>query len=144
TVRLPVACALRMRVNMSAMGSVMLISFLPQHRYPGIAARCDDSEKFGLPTGLAQARNVAAHGCFAQLVTAETEFAVHASRRTGQRATLPLPCGARVARKLLQLDDRSGLFFVRGGRAGDDLLQLHALGTIPLDELGALDLAVDH
>ncbi len=36
----------------------------------------------GLPAGLAQARDVATHGGFAQLVAAEAELAVHATRTT--------------------------------------------------------------
>src|SRR3546814_2628709 len=45
-----------------------------------------DGEAVGLPGGLAQARHVAAHGGFAQLVAAQTELAVHGARAAGQGA----------------------------------------------------------
>src|SRR4029079_19520029 len=115
-----------------------------QHRYPGIASGDSETSVFELPAGLAQARHVAAHRRLAQLVTGETELAVHAARAAGQLAAIALARRARVARKLLQLRRGGELVLVRGRRARDDLLELNALAAVTLDELRALDLAVDH
>src|SRR5690606_29653542 len=97
-----------------------------------------------LPGSLAKAGDVATHGGFAQLVAAKAELAVHATRAAGQRATVALAAGRRIARQLLQLHRSDHLLLVRGGGAGDDRLQGFALGTVLLDQLGALDFAVDH
>src|SRR5690349_17996426 len=77
-------CALRMRVSMSAMGSLMLM------RAP-------------LPTRLDHAGNLAVKRDDAQLATRQTELAVDAARPTRQRATVPQPDRRGVARQLLQL-----------------------------------------
>src|SRR6185503_15230374 len=97
-----------------------------------------------LPTGLAQAGHVATHGGFAQLVAAEVELGVHGARTAGQRATGALAGRAGVARQLLQLALRFHLLLVGGGGAQHDRLQFGALGGVLLDELGPLDVAVDH
>src|SRR5580692_1978178 len=77
-------CALRMRVSISAIGSVMLIGSL-------------------LPACLGQAGNFAAHRNVAQLVAAQAEFAVRAARTPGQLASVAQPRRAGIARQLLQL-----------------------------------------
>src|SRR5450631_634182 len=83
TVGLPAAWALRIWVNRSAMGSVMLI------------VRAS-------PARLRKAGNLALVGCFAQLRTGQAEFAVHAARTPGYRAAVALPGGPCVAGLLLQ------------------------------------------
>src|SRR5690606_19833343 len=55
-----------------------------------------------------------------------------------------LPRRRRVARQLLQPGRRLDLLLVARRRAGDDLLELGALGGVLLHQLGALGLAVDH
>src|SRR5207247_3424925 len=119
-------CALRMRVSMSAIGSVMLIgsSLLP--------ARLDD------------AGNLAAHRIFAKLVAAQTELAENAARTTGQRAAVAKPRRVGVARQLLQLEARGEAILVGNLRVLDDgnerFAPLRELG----DELHALVLPVDY
>src|SRR5271165_7448492 len=87
TVGLPADCALRMRVKRSAIGSVILI------------VRAS-------PARLGQAGNLTLVGRFAQLGARQPEFAVHAARTPGNRATVALPRRRRIARLLLQLDLR--------------------------------------
>src|SRR5215472_16192941 len=89
TVAFSASCALRMRVSMSAIGSVMLI--------------CDS-----LPARLDDARDLAAHRDLAQLVAAEPELSEHAPWTPGQRAAIAQPGRARVARQRLQLAARRG------------------------------------
>src|SRR5260221_1349007 len=141
TVALAMAWALRMRVNMSAMGSVMLIDSFPQHRYPEWISV---NSCVCLPTGLAQTRHVAAHRRFAQLVAAERELAIHAARAAGQFASIALTGRTRVARQFLQLGLRRRFFLVRGFRAEHDRLQLRALRRVLLHRLRALLFAHDH
>src|SRR5487761_2580343 len=134
TAGLPVAWALRMRVNISAMGSVMLmIQFL--------ACASISAE---LPAGLAQARHVAAHGRFAQLVATEAEFSVDTVRAAGNGAARGLAAGAGVARQLLQFRLGLHLLVIRGFGVQHDRLELGTLAGVPLGDLGPLDLAVDH
>src|ERR1700754_2887390 len=97
-----------------------------------------------LPASLAQARHVATHGGFAELVTAQAELAVDATCATRQRAAVTLAGGAGITGQLLQLGLCFHLFFVRSGGAEDERLQLRTLGGVLLDELGPLDVAVDH
>src|SRR5580698_6443791 len=104
TVGLPAACALRMRVRRSAIGSVMLI------------VRAS-------PARLRQAGNFTAIGRFAQLGAGQAEFAVHAARTSRDRAPIALPGGARIARLLLQLGLRVGALFRTGLRIADQLLE---------------------
>src|SRR6201999_169994 len=92
TVGLPADCALRMRVNKSAIGSVMLI------------VRAS-------PARLGQARYLAAAGGFAQLCAGQAELAVHAARATGDGAAEALPALRCVARLLLQFRLCSCAFF---------------------------------
>src|SRR5262245_21917972 len=103
------SCALRMRVSMSAMGSLMLIQCLL------------------LPAGLGHAGNLPAHGDVAQLAAGQPELAVHPARAAGQRAAVAKPHRAAVARQLLQLVARSGALFVGRLAVVDDGVQLRAL-----------------
>src|SRR6185312_1556688 len=114
---------------------------LPPHRVGRIRPPCPS---LGLTNCLAQAGHVATHGGFAQLVAAEVELGVHGARTAGQRATGALAGRAGVARQLLQLALRFHLLLVGGGGAQHDRLQFGALGGVLLDELGPLDVAVDH
>src|SRR5512132_2470065 len=97
-------CALRMRVSMSAMGSVMLMRS-PRKQLP---ARLDD------------AGDLAAHRVFAQFVAAEPELAEKAARTAGDRAPVAQPRRIRVARQLLQLQARGEALLVRDTRVFDD------------------------
>ena len=80
-----------------------------------------------LPAGFHQTRYVAAHGGFAQLVTAQAELAVEAVRTTGQAATVTQAAGAGVTRLLLQGDLGIPTLFRRGVRISDDRFQLGTL-----------------
>src|SRR5689334_7987969 len=100
-----VICALRMRVNISAMGSVMLMghSLLP--------ARLDD------------ARDLPAHTVFPQLVAAEAEFAEDTAWTTGDRATIAQPRRIRIAGQRLQLESRGEAVLFRNALVVDDRFQ---------------------
>src|ERR1700694_2794063 len=124
TLTFSVACALRMRVSMSAMGSLMLIFVL-------------------LPARLDHSGNFAAHRDLTDLVAPETELAEGAARPAGDRAAVAQPHGGSVARQRLQLGSRLVLGLVGGFRIlqhGEELLA-------PLREFlhggAALRLAVD-
>src|SRR5690606_33169538 len=93
TVTLSTCCALRMRVSISAMGSLMLILVL-------------------LPAGLGHAGHFALHGHFTQFVAGQAELAEHAARAAGDHATIALARGVRVARQLLQLQASLVTLFV--------------------------------
>src|SRR5258708_36242231 len=69
TLRFSVACALRMRVSMSEMGSLMLMSSL-------------------LPARLDHSGDLAAHGDLADLVAREPELAERAAGAPGDRAAV--------------------------------------------------------
>src|ERR1700730_19051015 len=79
TVGVPADCALRMRVRISAMGSVMLI------------VRAS-------PAGLRQARNFPTIGRFAQLRARQPKLAVYAARTPRDGAAIALPAGGRISR----------------------------------------------
>src|SRR3954465_5389387 len=87
TLPFSVACALRMRVSMSAMGSLMLISCL-------------------LPARLDHSGDLAAHRDLADLLARAAELAERAARPAGHRAPVAKPHGRSVARKRLQLRAR--------------------------------------
>src|SRR6185436_19462179 len=87
TLTFSVACALRMRVSMSAMGSLMLMFSL-------------------LPARLDHAGDLAAHSDLADLVAREPELAECAAGAAGDGATVAQPYGRRVARQRLQLGAR--------------------------------------
>src|SRR5512134_3817886 len=92
-------CALRMRVSMSAIGSVMLMLHLT----------CLGR----LPAGLHDARHLAAHREFPQLVAGKAELAEVPARAARDRAAVAQPCRVRVARQLLQLEPRGVPVLVR-------------------------------
>src|SRR5512138_2176192 len=85
TVSFSTRWALRIRVNMSATGSLMLIFF-------GLR----------LPARLREAGDLAAHREFAQLVATQTELAEHPARAAGDGAPVALARRAGVARQLLE------------------------------------------
>src|SRR6185503_16525789 len=80
---------LRMRVNMSAMGSLILILL-----YLAKGTRCEVE----LPARLDQARNIAPHRGFAQLVAAQSEFPVVAMWPACQLAPVALAARTSVSR----------------------------------------------
>src|SRR4029450_1219094 len=94
-------CALRMRVSMSAIGSVMLML------YP-----------LGplLPACLDDARHFAAHGEGPQLVAAEAELAEIAARAAGNRTSVAQTRRIGIARQLLHLEP--GRHAILVGRLG--------------------------
>src|SRR5664279_2269328 len=87
-------CALRMRVNMSATGSVMLISL-------------------SLPACLGHAWHFAAHGNLARLVAAQTGLAEHTAGTPGQCAAIALTGRTGVAGQLLEFQTRIHALFIR-------------------------------
>src|SRR5436190_23786083 len=101
TLTFSVACALRMRVSMSAMGSLMLISCL-------------------LPARLDHSGNLAAHGDLADLVARQAELAERAARPAGDGAAVAKAHGRGVARQALELGARLFLRLVGGLRVLDD------------------------
>src|SRR5689334_11610979 len=124
TLTFSVACALRMRVSMSAMGSLMLIVWL-------------------LPARLDHAGDLAAHRDLADLVAREAELAERATRPAGDRAAVAQPHGGGVARHGLQLGAGLVAGVVGCLRVTDDRLQLLAALGILLHERFAFRLAVD-
>src|SRR5450631_1693106 len=124
TLTFSVACALRKHINMSAMGSLMLIYAL-------------------LPARLDHSRDLATHGDLADLVAPQTELAERATRASGHGAAVAKPDRGGVARQRLQLGAR--LFPGVVGRLGilDDREKLLPLLREFLDGRAALRLAVD-
>src|SRR3569833_4728489 len=89
-------CALRMRVSMSAMGSVIL----KIHAYllnPVIVRA--DVWRLRLPARLDQTRHITAHRRLAQLVASETELAIRTVGAAAHAAAAALAGRARVARQ---------------------------------------------
>src|SRR5688572_22334590 len=124
TLTFSVACALRMRVNMSAMGSLMLISCL-------------------LPARLDHSGNLAAHRDLADLVAREAELAERAARAARDRAAVAQAHGGSVAGHRLDLGAGLVLRLVGGLRVLDDGEELFALGREFLHGGAALRVAVD-
>src|SRR6185503_17901310 len=124
TLTFSVACALRMRVSMSAMGSLMLMSWL-------------------LPARLDHSGDLAAHRDLADLVAREAELAERAPRAPGHAAAVAQPHGRGVARQRLQLGARLVLGVVGGLRVPQHREQRLALLRVLLDGGDALRLAVD-
>src|SRR5467141_3267868 len=92
---LPAVWPLRMRVNRSAMGSVMLM------RRPS-------------PARLGETGNLTTTGDLADLHPREAELAVHAARASGNGAAVALPRRTGIARLRLQLHlRRQALFGLR-------------------------------
>src|SRR3546814_2678295 len=89
TVILSTCCALRMRVSISAMGSLMLMFFL-------------------LPAGLGDAGDFPLHRHFTQFVAGPPKLAEDAARTTRDGAAIALARGVGIARKLLQLQPKIG------------------------------------
>src|SRR5512132_28258 len=101
TLTFSVACALRMRVSMSAMGSLMLISCL-------------------LPARLDHPGDLATHGDLADLVARQAELAERPARAAGHGAAVAQAHRRRVARQRLQLGARLFLGIVGRLRVLDD------------------------
>src|SRR5688572_30503512 len=87
----PTSWALRMRISMSAMGSLMLM----RSPYLPLSPACLDD-----------ARHLALERELAQLVARKAELPIHAPRPAGERAAVAQAHRRRVARKLLQLGAR--------------------------------------
>src|SRR5688572_10616109 len=115
----PTIWALRMRVSMSAIGSLMLIA---------------DS----LPARLDHAGHLAAHRELAQLDASKAEFLVDAARAPGQRAAVAQPHRRGVARQPLQLGARRVAILVRRLDVVNHLEQGGALRLELLDGVAAL------
>src|SRR5258705_3343417 len=115
----PTIWALRMRVNMSAIGSLMLIA-------------CS------LPARLDHAGHLAAHRQFAQLDAPQAELLVHAARAPGEGATVAQAHRRRVARQPLQLGARRVAVLVGRLLVVDHLEQGGTLGLEFLDHVAAL------
>src|SRR3954467_1770173 len=96
-----------MRVNMSAMGSCMLISLL-------LPARLDDAGHLALERQVAQ------------LVAAEAELAVDPARTARQRAAVAQAHGRGITRQLLQLEPSFFLRLFGGTHVVDDFEQSRA------------------
>src|SRR3990167_6093339 len=79
------SCALRIRVSISAIGSLMLMLCLLS------------------PAGFGHAGNLAAHGDLAQLVSSQAELAVYPAWAARQLAAVAHACRGRVPRQSLQL-----------------------------------------
>src|SRR5688572_27415565 len=92
----PTIWALRMRISMSAIGSLMLIDL-------SLPSSLPSSLPASLPACLDHAGHLALQGEVAQLVAAEAELAVHAARPAGQCAAVAQSHRRGVARQLLQL-----------------------------------------
>src|SRR2546423_11014073 len=107
-----------MRVSISAIGSCMLI------RSP-LPARLDDAGHF------------AAQREVAQLVPAQAELAIDATRPAGQRTAVADAHGRCVARQLLQLHARLVSRLVGSARVADDVEERRALRLELLDGLAA-------
>src|SRR5210317_1817429 len=95
TATLRAFCPLRMRVSISAIGSVILMFCLR------------------LPTGFCQAGNFAIHGGFTQLVSTQAELAIHTVWATRNCTTCSLAYRAAVTRQLVELRLCNSTFFVR-------------------------------
>src|SRR5262245_17799123 len=115
----PTIWALRMRISMSATGSLMLIDI-------------------SLPARLDHAGHLALEREIAQLVASQSELAVHAARPAGEGAAVADAHRGGVARQLLQLVARGFLRLFGRARVVDHLEQggafrlefLHRLETL--------------
>src|SRR5882762_5756210 len=121
----PTIWALRIRVSMSAMGSVMLM------------------REALLPARLDEARNLAAQRDFAQLVAPQPELAKHPARPAGQPATVAQAHGRGVPGQLLLLLARFLALFVGASGVVDDCEQRRASGGELGHRLAAFLVAVD-
>src|SRR5512141_783045 len=119
------SCALRMRVSISAIGSLMLMLCLLS------------------PAGFGHAGDLATHGDLAQLVAPQAELAVHAARAARQLAAVAHPRRRRVARQLLQLHARRHPFVFGLLEVVDNSKQRCASGLEFLHGLATLFVTVD-
>src|SRR5665811_885300 len=119
------SCALRMRVSISAIGSLILMLCL-------LSPAC-----FG------HARDFAPHGDLAQLVAPQAELAVHAARAPRELAAVAHSRRAGVTRQPLQLHARGHAIVFRLLEIVDDGEQRCAFGLEFLHGLAALFVAVD-
>src|SRR5882672_1595279 len=122
----PTIWALRMRVSISAMGSVMLMRSIL------------------LPAGLDQSRDLAAKRDLAQLVARQTELAEHAARPAGQAAAVAKAHRRSVPRQLLQLLPRLLAILVGALGVVDGLEQRGAPGGVLRHRLAAFFIAIDN
>src|ERR1700682_2043978 len=138
------SCALRMRVSMSAIGSVMLMCS-PQPRLRSVVSWLivAPGKRRSLPAGLDHAGNLAAHRDFAQLVAPQPELAVDAARASSQPAAVAKPRRARVPRQLLQLVPGRQTVLVGEPHIADRRLQLSALLGVLFHRHAAFQIAVD-
>src|SRR3569832_1839346 len=118
-------CALRMRVSMSAMGSVILII----HAYlliPVIVSA--DVWRLRLPARLDQTRHITAHRRLAQLVASETEHAIHTVGAAALAAAATLAGRARDARQRLEQTTQQHTHDHQQKQIAELLFELGALG----------------
>src|SRR5690606_16928744 len=115
-------------------------------RQPDQSYSCIDIlfRRIYLPAGLVQARHVASHRRFAQLVASKAELAIEAVRTPRHLATVTLSGRACIPRELRQLFNSSLNFLSAAVGALDDALELRALGGILSRQLLALHFPVDH
>src|SRR5690606_10748095 len=96
-----------------------------------------------LPASFGHTRNFAAHGDLTDLVTGQSEFTEGTARATSQCATVALTGRICIARQLLQLQTGLITLVVRLGLVFNDCLQLGALASVFLNQVGALLFTVD-
>src|SRR3546814_8147790 len=99
TVTLSTCCALRMRVSISAMGSLMLMFFL-------------------LPAGLGDAGDFPLHRHFTQFVAGQPKLAQEPARPTRYASAIAPAPRVGLAGKLLSLQPTLVTFFVGFRRVG--------------------------
>src|SRR3569832_1062291 len=134
-------CALRMRVSMSAMGSVILI--IHAYLLVPVIVRAD-VWRLRLPARLDKTRHITAHSRLAQLVASETELAIHTVGAAAHAAAAALAGRARVARQRLELAAQRLARVRRLIRFAELLFELGALGGIFLRSACPLDFALYH
>src|ERR1017187_5269918 len=119
------SCALRMRVSISAIGSLMLMLCLLS------------------PAGFGHAGDLATHGDLAQLIAPQAELAVHAARAARQFAPIAHSRRRRIARQLLQLHACRHAFILGLLEVVDDGEQRRAFDLEFLHGLATLLVTVD-
>src|SRR3989338_9017319 len=116
---------LRMRVSMSAIGSVIIVKYL-------------------LPARLEHAGHFALHHEFAQLAAPQPEFFVHTARAPGQGAARTLARARRIPRHFLKRDHCLVALLLGEPDVLDLGTQLGTLGGVLGGELLATLVALDH
>jgi hypothetical protein len=104
TSALAIACAFRIRVSMSDMGSVILIISIP------VLLSC--CHYLSLPAGLYQPRYIALHGSFTQFIPCEAKLAVIATGASTDTATVVQPGRTGITWQGLKLPTRYFLLFI--------------------------------